>query len=320
MALGVTEALMFGLTLPTLFSVVLGCIVIAIMWCGRTALRETTLMAPCYWAVTAIATIVAADLCAESLGRSGAAFWQFIAAAFTFCPPMAVLGAKRPQHIAWQFIVLALWLTAILPVLETALRGRGEVFEVSTVRSWFLLILIVVGVVNYLPTRFAAASLLYGGAQATLFWAYLPFGSATSVAHQTAYGLGLFVAALFMAAWSTGRNWRAALHERERRDDHLTGLNYVWREFRDWFGLVWGLRIIERVNASAAMYGWNLRLDWHGLHATKPDGAADNASSDTVPEAQVVALEQSLRTLLRRFVSREWIDRRLARDDLSAAS
>ena len=80
-------------------------------------------------------------------------------------------------------------------------------------------------------------------------------------------------------------------------------IDRVWRDFRDAYGLVWGLRIAERVNASAAMYGWDVALAWPGFidrQSGRPAAA--------VPEEAV----ETVRGLLRRFVSPEWIEARLS--------
>jgi hypothetical protein len=80
----------------------------------------------------------------------------------------------------------------------------------------------------------------------------------------------------------------------------------VWRDFRDSFGTVWGLRVMERMNASAKMYDWPVALEWSGFTNR------DSSQGDVHPPA---AVEDSLRTLLRRFVSPGWIDKRLAAED-----
>ncbi len=85
-----------------------------------------------------------------------------------------------------------------------------------------------------------------------------------------------------------------------RRD--VSPLDRVWLDFRDLYGAAWGLRVMERMNASAAMYGWPVQLTWSGFI---PRDAA--AADEEVPP--IVA--DSMRTLLRRFVSPEWIDARL---------
>lgn len=78
-------------------------------------------------------------------------------------------------------------------------------------------------------------------------------------------------------------------------------LDRVWLDFRDAFGVAWGLRVAERLNASAAMYSWPVTLTWQGFRG-RQEGTSD------IPPA---AVEEGLRGLLRRFVSPEWIDSRL---------
>jgi len=106
-----------------------------------------------------------------------------------------------------------------------------------------------------------------------------------------------FGMALVVLAWWL---WAADLPRGRAATDPLSR---VWLDFRDDFGAVWGLRVMERMNASSTMYDWPLVLSWSGL--VPRDDLTD------VFEAPP-ALEDSLRTLLRRFVSREWIDERMA--------
>jgi hypothetical protein len=79
-------------------------------------------------------------------------------------------------------------------------------------------------------------------------------------------------------------------------------LDRVWLDFRDAFGAVWALRVMERMNAASTMYGWPVLLSWNGF-----------SPRDDAPEVSPVppTVEESLRTLLRRFVSPEWIDERM---------
>jgi hypothetical protein len=82
-------------------------------------------------------------------------------------------------------------------------------------------------------------------------------------------------------------------------------LRRLWGDFCDCFGVVWGLRVAERVNATAAQNNSKLRLTWHGMESGA--GASDG-------EASVRDLEElraSLLALMGRFVSRAWIDKRI---------
>jgi hypothetical protein len=48
---------------------------------------------------------------------------------------LAVLGAKRPQHAAWSFVVLAFWGILALPAAETYFLQRGQRREMGDARS-----------------------------------------------------------------------------------------------------------------------------------------------------------------------------------------
>jgi hypothetical protein len=97
----------------------------------------------------------------------------------------------------------------------------------------------------------------------------------------------------------------------------------LWRDFRDLFGVVWSLRVIERVNEVARLQHWPCALTWHGLKPqnltyevpqTRQKIAQPLAASTTVDYSQARArLDQTWRTVLRRFVNETWIEQRLGR-------
>jgi hypothetical protein len=82
--------------------------------------------------------------------------------------------------------------------------------------------------------------------------------------------------------------------------------NRLWTDFRNLFGIVWALRIAERVNAQAAKEGWGVRLGMRGF--------IDARSGERVePPQEDPQIDHTLRWLLRRFVDDEWIDSRLGK-------
>lgn len=253
-------------------------------------IRGTTLVAPWVWASISLVTLTAVELCLTLVGDPPPAWApaaRYAAAVSTFTPIMALLGAKRPQDRGWQWIVASLWAILCQPAAEWSLFG-GMV-EIHPARFWFQMILVAVGATNGVGTRNWLASALYCGGQVLLL---LPFHSADpAIAASSAafWGLaGIFLSLVSVTA--TG----AAQRERE------PALDRVWLDFRDEFGVVWALRIMERVNASARMYDWPVQLTWQGLRDR------ESAQTDVPP-----LVEESIRTLLRRFVSAEWIDERL---------
>jgi hypothetical protein len=274
---------------------VLGLVGIAILLRFRQRLRGTTLSAAWCWALVSVCCIAATTvLLATTLHDSPAKLRQalyFAAAMTSFCPLMAVLGAKRPQHRAWQWIVLALWVVLTLPSGEWLLFNRGG--EIHAARSWFLAILIGLGAINYLPTRFRLASMLFAAGELILVGPYLP-GSSSAAPPLPHVALGWLVAALAAATWLTPRRARGS-----------EPLDCVWRDFRDLFGMVWAMRVTERLNFIADQNRWPVRLRWAGFQEVNPDVKVP-LSAD-----QRGQISKNLRSLLLPFVSAEWLAERL---------
>jgi hypothetical protein len=114
-----------------------------------------------------------------------------------------------------------------------------------------------------------------------------------------------------------------------RRRQAPRGMQRLWSDFRDGYGLVWGVRVVERLNVAARRQGWPVEFTWSGIRVKEPD-EADNggrragrpaAAGPGKPTANDDPLERldpavrrrirrELRALLRRFVSAEWIAER----------
>jgi hypothetical protein len=256
-----------------------------LLWRGRKAVAQTTLRAAWWWALASWVAVVGASLAAWlTNGRVDEGDWlqslEMAAAMTTVCPAMAVLGAKRPQHVAWQWIVLSLWVVLSLPAAEWLLFAAPP--NVHAARRWFLLVLLVPGVVNYLPTRHWPSALLFAAGQVELLAAYLPGGSLPAGDHWLP-ALGLIVAAL-------------ALAQRPKQPQPLGDpLDRLWRDFCNLYGIVWGLRVAERFNASAAANRWPVRLAWRGFRSPTGDGPP------VLSAAERKAVADNLSSWLRRF-------------------
>lgn len=274
----------------------LWCAAVALIAWRWPALRGTTLVAPALWSILAMLVMAIAEDLETPAVDGPAPSWRLPLRYFTgvtsLCPAIALFGAKRPQNRAWQFIVVTLWTVLSLPSVHWWLAGRGESFGIHVAQEWFLAILLLMTGVNYLPTRFAIASLLISVAQFLLLQTFLPFSSITPQAELKSLVL-CFGALVFVIVRSPRR--------RMAREP----LDRLWLDFRDAFGAVWGLRVQQRVNQSAAMYGWKLRLDWHSF--TPLEG-------QTIPPEIRKSLQDNLANLLRRFVSPAWIAERLTAD------
>lgn len=267
----------------------------ALVW-KRPALRGTTLVPAWWWSLVSLWFVAGTELLVHN--STASASWadplRFTAALSTFCPGMAVLGAKRPQDRAWPMIVLSLWVVLSLPAGHTLLFGSGHM-ELHTAWSVFLVLLIVAATFNYLPTRYGLSSFLLAAAQLVLLAPH----SAWNVKWLTALccpvsGLAIGVLAIVLAALG-------AMPSR----GPLQGIDRAWIDFRNLFGAVWGLRIIERVNASAKASGWKFRLTWHGF-VTDEGAPIEELSAPIAP-----IFQQQITPLLNRFVSPDWIAKRL---------
>jgi hypothetical protein len=199
---------------------------------------------------------------------------------------MAVLGAKRPQNVGWQLIVVTLWIVLILPVGETLLLWRGGSLDEGPARRWLLLILMGVGMSNYALTRFCLAALIVTVGQTLLLLPQLPI-LASSWSSSFLAGVVCIVSALSLVCWQT------------RRSASGSGWNAVWNDFRNAFGLVWSLRVMERINSTGKVSGWKNELTWYGFTSLDEQQATENEE-----------LNLAMRTTLRRFVSPDWIDSR----------
>ena len=258
------------------------------------AVRGTTLVAPSAWSIVSLLSVCLAETAGTWPGDSatGSSFVElrFAAAMSTFCPMTALLGARRPQDRGWQWIVLSLWAILSLPSIEWLLFGGTQ--EIHAARFWFLGILTSVGALNGVATRFWPASVLFCLGQAMLLSPYLPaISSALPTATGPLWGIGLLVTAWVLPAIGWPRSSTAG-----------SRLDRVWLDFRDAYGAVWGLRIVERMNAAASVPGWPARLGWRGFRLRQ-------TGTPIAPWPEGV--EDALRTLLRRFVSEDWLAARL---------
>jgi hypothetical protein len=277
------------------FAIGAGCVGIGVLLLRRSQVRETTLLPACWWTLTAVVAWSGTEL-AAGLAADRSANWiaplRLAAVTLSFCPILAVLGAKRPQQAAWTFVVAAFWGIVVLPAAETFFLQRGQRLEIGDARSWFLWLLVVVGPINYLPTRQWLSATLLGAGQILALSQYLPIVHRTLFAHQELAGLWLGCLALVCAR--APRSRAAAKYDR------------LWLDFRDTFGLFWSLRLQERVNSVAQSSGWQVWLSWSGFR--EPEGSRGTATIDPTVEP---VLRTTLKGLLRRFVSGRWIAQRL---------
>jgi hypothetical protein len=204
---------------------------------------------------------------------------RFCALALTGCAGVAVLGARRPHVLAWDFVVLGLFAVIVLPLVETLFIGTDPF---DPLRVFFLAATLGVGVLNYLPTRFGPAALLLlivGAGEIALL--YVP-DSLTGLEPVL-----LFDGLLTTMPWISWLCARQGARERSEFDR-------LWLTFRDRWGLVWGQRVREQFNGAARNAGWPVKLCWQGLRR-------EDASPLIAAEQEKIVA--TLRAALQRFLA-----------------
>jgi len=286
------------MTIPTIATIGTPAVLLVLcLFRGLKESRGSTLHAPIVWALFATAGL-ALDAVVESLSAGseqgiGLSSLRFAAAAGTFCPLMAVLGAKRPQNRGWQWVVLTLWIVVVWPAAQAVLIPTGLRLELSVVWKLFLVGLVWVGLLNYLPTRNWLAAFFVAGGQLVLLDSYLWRWSLVDRRWVPAIGLGCFLVAATLV-------W-VRQHRKRKKDDPLawrrfTEFDQHWLDFRDAYGALWALRILARVNQAAEVQDWPMRLGWSGFTLLRMEDIS-------IPSAeQLGKLQTTMATLLRRFV------------------
>jgi hypothetical protein len=295
-----------------------------ILVASHRRLQGTTLVAPLAWAIFAVTTLAGAELAAA---LSPSANWlphlRLLAAGTTFCPLMALLGAKRPQDRGWQFVVLSLWgLVAFYGLTELAYRPHRPP-ELHPVVRWLLVApLVGMGLVNHLFTRYAIPAILVAVGQVVLLSPQLPeiqpwLPARLVLGPQAGAAVALTGIVFLSVAVGLAIVLAQARVNTDPRNALDPAFDRVWLDFRDQFGTFWGLRVAARFNQTAEQLSWGVRLTWHGLTRVEAaaNGAASVAKSDD-PRAQV-AMRQVLQSLLKRFVDADWLARRWGHQELS---
>jgi len=255
------------------------------LWRAWQANRRTSLVHALGWTFAAWLAWLAV-ICLASLGpASSVMVLCYLALCLTGCAGVAVLGARRPGVIAWNFVVLALLAVNLLPLAEGLLRGQS--LHVDTFRRVFLAATLAIGILNYLPTRLALAM------------GFLSIGMALELA-----GLALLQepdhggSAFLQTGWLclALAPWAGYLTSRQRPDSS-SNPDRLWRQFRDRFGAIWGLRLRDQFNRAAAHADWPIFLGWLGLRTLSTDAPRQS------PE--VAKVMELLRALMKRFGAEE---------------
>jgi hypothetical protein len=203
------------------------------------------------------------------------------------CAGVAVLGARHPRAEAWNFVVLGLLAILLLPWMEGFLTGSNV--ELSGVRAVFLIGALSLIVINYLVTRLAPGAMLLGiGCGLEL----------AALIYPPAQGQGWFMPWEVSAGLTFGLAPWAAWLSLGHRPKQASGVDAIWRDFRDRYGLAWAQLVREQFNRAAANAGYPVELSWSGLRAT---GDTSHQVAEPLDPATVESCRVLLESLLKRF-------------------
>lgn len=272
---------------------------------GLVLVRGSTAMPAAAWAVTAAAAFLA-EAVARAAGQltdpATAAVVRLIVAALAVCPTMSLLGAKRPQHGVWQFIVGTLAFVLALPALSAVLVRPGSMPDVHLLQRGFFAVLVGVGWMNFVGTRHGLAATLVSAGLAGLVRGFLPGGDLEWDRGQgagdgvDAIAAGLVAAGAIVAAWQS--TWSPA--RGRGSEGFAAAIDRPFLALRETLGAAWTLRIAERFNSVAAERGWPCRLQFSGV--------ASDAGRES-PAGWEREAHRCFRALARRFVSEAWLAR-----------
>jgi hypothetical protein len=268
----------------------------------RGAVRGTTLVAAWNWAIAGWLVWEAAWI--FTLFPVPAAIQDqiwYAAAILGLCPPISVLGAKRPGSRVWAaFVVLPLVLVFAWPAMVGWVHGfppERLLLETPLLLGYGLVLLMGYG--NYLGTRQSLSSLLFAISLGWLGWQFADNPDPDQT-RQPIIPTLIFVASVIIGRFTTTRTY-----------DDSTNWDRLWREFQELYGIVWAKRIMDRVNFTARQEGWSARLGTQGL-------VWDANPTPPQTEHTMHRVDHTFRWLLRRFVDVQWIDERLAGGNLQS--
>jgi hypothetical protein len=271
---------------------------------GWIPARGTELRAALVWAFAAVALAILGELVGWSevsdKGHPIRNQWIYLSVLAALAALLSVLNARTPGSGAWALLMAMLIVVLLLPWLEGAwmLRQREgwDRLRITFPWNYFLALLMITGVSNYVSTRFGPAAIAVGIGFA-LSWLGL---TRTGWSYQTRGDLFAWIPWCWVVAISAAE-WLA--RPSAKGTEERPPLDVVWLWFRDHWGSVWALRIRDRFNLTAAAADWPIRLGWRGTLPTNP---ADQLGE--IPEEAVATFTG----LIRRFASRSRISSVLA--------
>lgn len=292
-------------------------------WVVRSAVKLTTLFAAWCWmhvAAWSIAALFCVEASTPTTVGTLAPHLRYAAAVITCLPMTAVLGAKKPQHHAWQAIVAALAMVLFLPIAQSFAFPSPTGFSPHPAWLSFVILMFAMGPLNYAGgPRFLSASLFFLG-QLSVLSPFLPL--------LTQFQLFCFRASpacFFLASCLLELGYQ---YWQPRR----TGWNGAWLDLRDLYGAFWGFRLIERAHEFSQQFHSPWVLGWRGFYFSptevsqaikeSPRDVGENGKHDehkTTVHSDCEITDRyllSVRGVWKRFVEESWIAQRVNGNEL----
>ena len=284
----------------------------------RKRVVGTTLVNAWNWGLAAWLTWLAAwvvDCYLQSSDGVRDQLW-FAAAILMPCPLIAVLGARNPGAHAWTaFVLVPLILVLGWPAATVWEAGQPRPLLLEGPTLMGFVVVAVMGAGNYFGTRFTLSAC---GVALSLLLTIAPFSglvpfeltgeTVRSIAAFSLVASCLFTAGCLAEPLPDRRPSPTSSPELPaslgvvQHDGHYDRL---WLDFRDYFGIVWAKRVMDRLNGLFARDSLPVRMDIDGLHWSE-------RMPDDAERAEIyVQADRSIRWLLRRFADDAWIDQRL---------
>jgi hypothetical protein len=282
------------ISVPIVGAVSLLCVVPVLRRLGRNV-QGTTLGPAWHWALAGVVLWELAWLLSfSSIPNAYFDYLWYSVALLGLCPPITVLGAKRPGARVWAvFVVLPLLLVFAWPAAVGWIDGFPP--ERLTLETPMLLgygLVLVMGYGNYLGTRHSLSALMIALSLGWLVWHF----AATPEAGERLRPLGptlIFAMAAVLGVTATTQPTQA-----------ISGEDRLWRDFQEAFGIVWAKRIMDRINHTASQEIWSARLEMPGFVWNESVSAEERAHT-------LSRIHHALRWHLRRFVDPAWIEERV---------
>jgi hypothetical protein len=226
-------------------------------------------------------------------GRPWMGRLMYVAVLSSLAALISILNARTPGEGAWAILMGLLVLVFLIPWLEEPGRffRAGGLAHIRLDAPWtiFFGLLAVMGVSNYLPTRYGLASA----------WLGIGYGLEYLTLTQPGWDAAMRARAWSAIAWCWGAAAWTAYGCALRPNPGRNSLEQTWFWFRDHWGVVWALRVSERFNKTAEPMGWPIRLAWFGVvgDENKPVGE----------ETERLAV-RTFHSLLRRFATAERLE------------